>query len=370
MHLHAAAFAILTVSLLVLAGCEGGGTDVVDPGDDGLTCSISTSLLIEGCRGGRDCIPALSEPQRTTAGSQDAAYLRDEDRIIGLVAGGEALAIPHNILWWHEIANLDLGGQRVAVTYCPLTGSSLAFDRAIVGGAEFGVSGLLFQNNLTMYDRRNPASLWPQMNREAGCGEATGTALPMVAIVEMTWQRWRELHPETAVLSAQTGIYSADRYRVYPYAQYDYEEEDNPFVLFDIPIDARRPPKERVLGLPSGDAGIAFPFGTLADRAGADGVAIVEDTLDGDPYVVLWDTRAQGAMAFRPRTTDGQAVTLGVEDSGVIVDLETGSAWSVDGRARSGPLAGARLDAIPEAYVAFWFAWAAFHPDTALWPGA
>ena len=98
---------------------------------------------------------------------------------MGLSIGGKAVAIPHNILLWHEIVNLQVGGASVAVTYCPLTGSSLAFDRSSVNGAELGVSGLLFNNNLLMYDRNSTQSLWPQMLRQSTCGPRSGAALQM-----------------------------------------------------------------------------------------------------------------------------------------------------------------------------------------------
>jgi hypothetical protein len=80
-------------------------------------------------------------------GADEAAYLVDTDRVIGLCAGEQPVAVPHNILWWHEIANVDLDGASVSVTYCPLTGSSIAFDRAPLGGTAFGVSGLPFRTS-------------------------------------------------------------------------------------------------------------------------------------------------------------------------------------------------------------------------------
>ena len=95
--------------------------------------------------------------------------------MIGVEVDGEYIAVPHNILWWHEIANFDELG--LAVTYCPLTGSSIAFHRSGVDGAQFGVSGLLYKNNLVMYDRTavdGEDSLWPQMLAGGFCGPAEG----------------------------------------------------------------------------------------------------------------------------------------------------------------------------------------------------
>jgi hypothetical protein len=286
---------------------------------------------------------------------EGAGYLRDEDRVIGVAVDDEVVAIPINILWWHEIVNLELGSRTLAVTHCPLTGSSLAFDRAPLGGVEFGVSGLLYRNNLIMYDRTTQESLWPQMIRGARCGVRDGQGLTMYPLVEATWGSWRSLHPDTRVVSGDTG-YDRD-YRVYPYG--DYARIDNRELLFPLPdIDRRRQPKERVLGIPLRDGGDAYPFGELAELGDAAVVA-------GPDYVVLWDAPAAAAMAFEP--TDGaRDLTFRVRN-GEVVDDQTGSVWQVDGTATAGAMKGTRLTPVAEAYVSYWFAWAAFQPGTNLW---
>jgi len=352
--------AFLVATAVVLVGCDSGPSPDGSSGSGGEfsldNCTIPTDRLVDGGVQ-KDGIPALTNPDLTEPGSESAAYLAASDRVIGVLFGETALAIPHNILWHHEIANFDdWEGETFAVTYCPLTGSSLAFDRAAAQGAEFGVSGILFDNNLVMYDRNSEESLWPQMNRQSNCGAATGTALDMLPVVEMTWGQWRELHPDTKVVSDRTGhnrIYST---RGYPYG--NYEEEDNPRLLFDMPIDERRPPKERVLGIPTGSGGgVALPFNALD----ADGSArVVTVAAGGTERTVFWSRDAQSAMAFE--TND----TFSVEN-GRIVDGETGSVWTVDGRAVEGPRSGEQLAPVNEAYVAFWFAWAAFQPETTIW---
>ena len=132
----------------VVAGVTGGG--VGNQSDDGL-CSIPQEQIFSGAR--KDGIPALTNPEMALVGQPGTEYLREDDRVIGLIFKGEPIAVPLNIMWWHEVVNLDGATSSIAVTHCPLTGSSLAFDRHPVSGAEFGVSGLLFQTNLIMYDR-------------------------------------------------------------------------------------------------------------------------------------------------------------------------------------------------------------------------
>lgn len=351
----------LVMATMAGVGCGSDSPLGLDPGPDGQgVCSIPQDAIFQGAR--RDGIPALSDPPLVRSGQPGTRYVRESDRVIGLILGGRPVAIPLNILWWHEVVNLTGPDYAVVVTHCPLTGSSLAFDRSGLGGVEFGVSGLLYNTNLIMYDRSGPTeSLWPQMIRGARCGTRDGQVLPMVPIVEATWAGWTRLHPETVVVTEDTG-FERD-YRAYPYGTYDVAA--NAGLLFPIegPLDPRRPPKERVLGVPSGTGGVAFPFGALDDEGD---VAAIHGALDGAAYVVLWEAERRAAMAFRP-AAGGRELTFTVRD-GRIQDEETGSIWRMDGRAVDGPLAGAALAPIPEAFVAFWFAWPLFYPDVEIWP--
>ena len=303
----------------------------------------------------RDGIPALTDPELVTPDSPWVEYLLPTDRVIGLEIDGQFLAVPHNILWWHEIVNFnDLG---LAVTYCPLTGSSMVFRRDVVQGAEFGVSGLLFKNNLVMFDRAavgGEDSLWPQMLAGAYCGPEEGNQLSMLPAIEIEWEDWQALHPDTRVVSSRTG--RGRDYTRYPYGS--YEVEDNELTLIPLErLDGRRPPKERVLGIPfASGGGIAFPFGALREVGD---LAVVHTVR----AVVFWDSQAVAAMAFQPSVLN---LTFEVRE-GAFVDMETGSQWSIEGRALSGPMQGERLSVIAEAYVSFWFAYSQFFPASSLW---
>jgi hypothetical protein len=358
-HLRNAPGAVL-LSLLLLGptACSNafGGEDTAT---FDLTCSIPRSQIQSGGPG-KDGIPALTDPLTVRAGEPGSEYLGPGDRVVGIVLDSQPLALPLNILWWHEIVNLNGASRAIAVTHCPLTGSTLAFDRGAAGDAEFGVSGLLFRNNLIMYDRRTEESLWPQMVRGARCGPSNGVDLDMVPIVEMTWEGWRSLYPDTRVISETTG-FSRD-YRSYPYGSYD--EPDNASLLFPGNIDPRRPPKERVLGVPDGDGGITFPFGLLAEMGP---VAALRTEIRGETRVVLWDGTRDAAMAYE--TTLGDLELSFAARDGRIVDEQTGSTWSVGGLALEGPLQGQRLSAVPEAFVAYWFAWPEFYPEVVIWTG-
>jgi hypothetical protein len=236
----------------------------------------------------------------------------------------------------------------------------LAFDRSVVGGAEFGVSGLLYLNNVILYDRTTEESLWPQMSRGARCGPRDGTALDMYPVVEMRWLQWRTLHPDTRVVSKRTG--HARNYESNPYDGYAQLHSDATLHPLPFDMDDRRPPKERVLAVPVGTLRMTYPFGEL-EAVGS--TAAIHDEVDGRSIVVFWDRAGRSAMAF-DAGLEGQDLTFQVVGD-VIVDQETGSEWTVDGHAVAGPMAGARLPTVDEAYVAYWFAWSAFNRGASIW---
>jgi hypothetical protein len=354
---------ILLLATVAAWGCTRDVGNSIHEPQTSLVCSIDTNRVRSGGVP-RDGIPALSNPE--LVGKDDASldYLDRDSRVLGIVLDGQPIAVPHAILWWHEIVNFDRGGQEVAVTFCPLTGSALAFDRSAIDGQLLGVSGLLFDNNLIMFNRTNgPASedsLWPQMLAEARCGPDDGFQMPQVPIVEISWDGWRRIHPNTLVISGRLPF---DRdYGRYPYG--DYDALNQPEFFFSMPIqDNRRLQKEVVIGVPDySGSGIAFP--TLAlKREGS--FTVVEDTHRDLPLVLFWDTEKEAGMAYRP-IVDGQVLPFTATAEGIF-DEQTGSRWNVLGLAVDGPLAGTELEPIPETYVAFWGAWINFHRDSRLW---
>ena len=365
-HLRAAA--LFWPAVVILSAC--GDSDPLAQGPDDeedgpVVCTLDQAFLIATAVV-KDGIPALNQQEWVGADHpSDVWFLEDDSRVVGITVDGAAYAVPHNLLWFHEIANVTVGSEMgpldLAITFCPLTGSSMVFDRAAVGGAEFGVSGLLYKSNLIMYDRRTQESLWPQMSSSAECGSALGTRLSHYPSIEMTWGGWRSLHPDTRVLGSPVG--TRGPYDLYPYG--DYEQ---PYTGYTFPmpsLDTRVPPKERVLGIvETGGGTTAFPFGTLATLAPFDAV----DWPVGPgrtPGVVLWDKSRESAMAYHAVVAGETLTFVGGEDG--IIDSETGSEWTVDGLALSGPLAGTRLEPVRDAIVAFWGAWYAFHPGTDIW---
>lgn len=270
-----------------------------------------------GCGGGKDCIPSLpntgaprGELTWATVGDSGASYLRDDDLVVGMFIDGTARAYPHNILWWHEIANDRIGEQSFSVTFCPLTGSALVFDAS---KTTFGVSGQLFNSNLVMYDHAT-GSLWPQLwtgpvaGPESPQGDApTGSWLTLLPHQEMTWARWQELHPDTLVLSSATG-YSRD-YTQYPYG--GHRENDSTFRLTDPPPDPMYQAKSMTLGIFDRASGAARAW-VHADLAQRSPRTVLEDRFAGRPIVVVYDGPARLALVFEAEV-GGQTLRLSAE---------------------------------------------------------
>jgi len=349
-------FATALMFGLALSACS---SDPVAVSDLGFTddCNLFSANIALGQN--RDAIPALTVPLVADGGNAD--FMLPDDRVLGVVVDGEARAYPLFILWWHEVINDVLGETAIAVTYCPLTGSGLTFRSETNGVTlEFGVSGLVFENNLMMFDRETE-SLWPQMLQQARCGPASGASLEQILTIETTWAEWLERHPRTSVVTPSTGFNR--NYGSYPYGDYAFPSVGR--LLFpSSAFAADRLPKERVLALASGSDAVAFPYFTLAERGES---AAINDAIDGSPILVTFDSPSVTALAF-DAVVEGQALTFAVsaDDSKTLFDDQTGSSWSLYGEALAGPLVGTRLEPRADAYIVFWFAWSVFNPTTRL----
>ena len=361
------ATARLSTALLICASvvaCGDGDPVGSSPGRD-LTCNLDQNLLFTSLP--PNAIPAINDPPMVAPGAAGTEYLFDDDRVLGVVFNGEARAYPHNILWHHEIVNDDVGGTPVSVTFCPLTGSGLAF-RPELGGRtlDLGVSGLLFANNLVMYDRNDGEVYGPQLGIVGACGDFRGSTLETLPVQEIAWGRWKELHPNTLVVSGNLSF--GRNYRVYPYGAYD--QPDNPDLIQPMAVDDSRPLKERVLAVRDGDGGRGFPYGELDDLGD---VVALNETIGGVPTAIFYEFRSgETAFAFDARVA-GQTLTFEVDAvDDVWRDVETGSTWRIDGLATAGPLAGERLATRADAYTLFWFAWRHFQPNGSMFaaPGA
>ena len=257
----------------------------------------------------RDGIPALSNPKFITYAEAD--WLEPDDRVIGIEIDGERRAYPIRILNYHEIVNDRIADTGFAITYCPLCGTGVAFDAEVAGKArEFGVSGLLYNSDVLLYDRQSE-SLWSQLMSKSVSGPLKGTHLEKIPIQHTSWEAWLK-GGDTLVLSLDTG-YRRD-YSRSPYGSYDDDRE-----LY-FPVNARSAryhPKERVIGFEVDGKFKAYPFAELAKVESP-----VEDSFGGRDLVVVFDATTR---------------------SGEIRDSSGKPLPSIN---------------------SFWFAWYAFHPET------
>ena len=260
----------------------------------------------------RDGIPALSDPEMLPAARAD--HVEARDRVVGIEIAGQARAYPIDILNWHEIVNDEIDGRRFAITYCPLCGTAVAFDAEIDGEAtDFGVSGLLYNSDVLLYDRATE-SLWSQIMAQSVAGPRAGTRLAMLPISHTTWQDWIVRHPDTLVLSRETG-HSRD-YDRNPYAGYEQSRSLYFAVNHEAPDNYH--PKEMVLGLGVDGVYKAYPFVELEKQ----GKSRFSDDINGKTFDFVWDSEHR---SLRVTDADGREVP-GIQG--------------------------------------FWFAWFAFHPET------
>jgi hypothetical protein len=309
----------------------------------------------------KDGIPPIDRP-RYVAASEAGRFLDADDVVFGFERAGVVKAYPQKILVWHEIVNEEVGGEPVSITYCPLTGSTVAFRGrgTTVAGATltFGTTGKLVNSNLLMYDRPTDSE-WPQVLGTAITGRRRSQVLEEWPTVWTTFGRWRRRHPDTLVLSTDTGFFRA--YGTDPYGSYartgTYYDSGEPFFPV-MASDRRFPAKHVVVGVKTDAGRLAIP------KAAAVRARAVNTGLGETPVGALYDAELDAVRVFS-RSLAGRVLTFQV-DGEAYADEATGGRWTAAGRCETGPLCGAELRPLP-AFDVMWFAWYAFYPDTAVW---
>ncbi len=255
----------------------------------------------------QDAIPAIDDPNFVSAQSADVT---EEDIVLGLFFEGEAYAYPIKIMNWHEVVNQRINGDPISVTYCPLCGTGIAFS-GIIENQEttFGVSGKLYNSDLVMYDRLTD-SYWSQVEGASIQGELAGVKLTQIFLETARWRDWVAKYPDTLVLSEDTGFtrdYNSD-----PYEGYEFVDS----VRFPLNNrDNRLGVKERVVGVEVDGAFKAYPVETVREQK------TINDELNGKDLIIIEDPDTFSIKVF-----SGEEQLPTVEG--------------------------------------FWFAWAAFHPET------
>lgn len=275
---------------------------------------ISPKDLIQGCNK-KDCIPSIDHPIFETS-SQADKWLNPTDIVFAIKLNGVIRAYPQKIMNWHEIVNDKINGTPIAITFCPLCGSALGFERIIEGiTTELGISGKLHNNDLVMYDRYQ-GNLWQQITGEAIVGPAAQKNLKLkkIPIITVEWEKWKSQQPNTQVLSRQTGY--TRNYDQYPYGTYEQNDE----LLFGVKqLNRSLQIKTVVYGIELNNTSKAYP------ESAFDANPIIKDTIENTN--IQLEKKPNGKIIVTNLKTEEQLIPTRV----------------------------------------FWFAWAAFHPDTKLY---
>jgi hypothetical protein len=334
----------------------------------------------------RDAIPAIVDPVfasdwRDVAidfgdGRTYCPRLATDDLILGVerdavresATGGQeaqppARAYPLRLLNWHEVVNDTYGGP-ILVTYCPLCRSGLVARRRVREEVTtFGVTGLLLNENLVLYDAVTD-SRWSQIRAEAVRGPMTGTPLEVLPSSLTTWGDWRADHPETDVLlpPPRSGTVVGEVRLDYSFDLAGQQREAEAYLeerIGDNHDDSRLAKRALVLGVATADERVAYPVSEVAARGPA------EDRVGELPVVVAGN--AGSAVAYDRRVA-GETLSFAPVEGDPSVLRAGGSRWAVgSGRALDGPHEGTRLAQANRSPPMFFFAWLAFHPETRVW---
>ena len=310
----------------------------------------------------RDGIPPIDSPIFESV-SLASEWLSPTEPGALVRINGEARFYPLSIMTAHEIVNDAFGDVPVSVTYCPLCNTALAFDRRVNGEVlDFGVSGLLRNSDLVMWDRQT-TSLWQQVTGEGVVGQFAGAELEPISTSIVSFSQFAEDFPDGLSLAAESAR-GRTAYGTNPYQ--GYSSSAQPF-LFPEAVDSRLPALSRVVGVTDGDAQAAYSFERLTAEQvindESNGVPIVvfhggltNDALDGG--VIAASQNIGTGIAHDP-VVDGNTLTFTANGDDTFTDDQTGTTWSILGVAIDGELAGTELGPL-EHRNEFWFAWAAF----------
>ena len=351
-----------------------------------------------------------TSPPEFISQEEASLWLGEQEPVISIMLNGEAKAYPLQILTYHEIVNDSIGGIPIAITFCPLCNSAIAFDRRILLTEEhrtlqlqnndqlmfsdlddtllkayafqnshlpqfvttlevtFGTSGLLYNSNLLMFDSKS-STLWSQIMGRANIGILTDARLLKYPAQIISFDEFQASYPNALVLSRETGF---DRpYGNNPYPGYDHIS--SPAFLFRGPTDNRLLAKERVVSIDLKEDSVAFPWNLLRE------VHVVNHYVADTRITVFWkdgttsalDTtkigngKPIGAVGVYNRNVNGTVLTF-QWDGANFRDIETNSKWGLTGQAIEGTLQGRQLEPISHDNT-LWFAWAAFKPETRIY---
>ena len=339
---------VLVLFLVTACGGGGGGSGNMAGASEWL---VSENQVVDGGPG-VDGIPPLQNPSYESAMTINS--VQPDDLVVAVRHEGQIWVYPHDIMDWHEIINDGPADNPFIFSYCPLTGSAMVWEGSPADNdPTYGGSGLLYNSNLILYDRRT-RSFWSQMLQVSINGSRIREKPVQFQVIEMKFSTLQQMFPDASVLTRNTG-HNRD-YDRYPYN--DYKTSSN--LLFPANNDDNRlHRKTRVMGVFVDDQSKVYQidgFGSMTDT--------INDQLQGLSIVVVGNSDLNFAATYDRQLPDGTILSFSPIQNdlpNVMTDGE-GNVWGIFGTAVSGPRAGDQLKSTTS-FTAYWFAWSAFFPN-------
>jgi len=295
----------------------------------------------------KDGIPALTNPNLITA--DQALYLTKNELVFGISINGDTRAYPYRFMDWHEMLNDTIGGVSVSLAYCTLCGSGILYKTKIKPDEDpiiFGSSGFLYRSNKLMYDQKTN-SLWNQFNGKPVVGPLVNSdiELEVLPLVTTTWGEWLAQHPDTKVMSAETG-FSRDYTPGAAYGAYFFSDE----LMFPASVkDNSLKQKEKIFGLRISGANKAWPLKLFEQSK------VINDQIGIIPIVLIGNAKTGTVRAYR-----SEGVQFQLSENGQL--MANKQIWELTENELIGPN-NQKLSRLP-GHIAYWFAWSGYFPDT------
>lgn len=311
-------------------------------------------------------VPIVMSPpsdQRLIGANEAATILKDDDIVLGLAIDRETRAYSQAAIARPHFLDDTVGGTPVAITYCILCNSGIAFKREL-GGRPLKLQPVTaFNNNIIYYDA-DTGNFIQQLDGKVISGPDAGKALDPIPLTITSWKAWKSLYPETKLLHApprslRDRMVAMMLDMMIPLS--GLMRRKKPWHPVRGSIDKRLPAMSMVMGVEIKGEACAYPLSLLRDRP------VLNETIGGEPIVILYDRELDAGQVFSRRLEEKVVVFQGILGGAknlVAQDEATGSRWDVTGRAREGALAGQSLSPIPHFNKTFWFSWSIFKPGT------
>ena len=295
----------------------------------------------------KDGIPALTNPNLIPA--TEAEYITDKELVFGISINGDTRAYPYRFMDWHEMLNDVIGDVPISLAYCTLCGSGILYKTQLNKSEDpiiFGSSGFLYRSNKLMYDQKTH-TLWNQFNGQPVVGKLanSGIELEVLPLVTSTWGEWKKKHPDTKVLSEDTGFHR-DYTPGAAYGAYFFSED----LMFPASVeDDALKQKDKVFGLRISGANKAWPLSLFKEQK------VIHDQIGIIPIVLIGNTKTETVRAYR-----SDRLEFNLSENGTLI--ANNEEWQITENELVGPNK-QKLSRLP-GHIAYWFAWSGYFPDT------